>query len=60
MKRYFCIVLVVSGALLSASSGGWNISGNSVQLTINVPGGRSAMSGYLSDDTCVIFCLASP
>ncbi|MGT1696528.1 small toxic inner membrane protein TimP [Salmonella enterica subsp. enterica serovar Winslow] len=38
MKRYICIVLIVSGALLSAGKGGWNISGNSIRVTVNVSG----------------------
>ncbi|WP_446717680.1 small toxic inner membrane protein TimP [Erwinia sp. OLCASP19] len=38
MKRYFCIVLIVSGALLSHGEGGWNISNNSISVTINATG----------------------
>ncbi|HGG6232802.1 TPA: small toxic inner membrane protein TimP [Salmonella enterica] len=38
MKRYFCIVIVVSGALLSSGNGGWSISNNSITVTINAAG----------------------
>ncbi|MGQ3665372.1 small toxic inner membrane protein TimP [Citrobacter braakii] len=38
MKRYICIVLIVSGALLSTGKGGWSISGNSIRVTVNVSG----------------------
>lgn len=35
MKRYICIVIVVSGALLSSGNGGWSISNNSISVIIN-------------------------
>ncbi|WP_380182732.1 small toxic inner membrane protein TimP [Kalamiella sp. sgz302252] len=38
MKRYFCIVLVVSGALWSSGSENWTVSGNAFTVTINVAG----------------------
>ncbi|WP_336142243.1 small toxic inner membrane protein TimP [Erwinia sp. CGal63] len=38
MKRYFCIVLIVSGALWSCGSGNWTVSGNSLTVIINAAG----------------------
>lgn len=38
MKKYCVIFLVVSGALLSSQGEGWKISGNSLNVTINVSG----------------------
>ncbi|HFE3442934.1 TPA: small toxic inner membrane protein TimP [Klebsiella aerogenes] len=38
MKRYICIVLIVSGAIFSHGKDSWSISGNSFRVTINVLG----------------------
>jgi len=38
MKRYICIVLIVTSALWSIGKGSWTISGNSLAITISVTG----------------------
>ena len=38
MKRNFCILLIVSGSLLSLGKGSWTISNNSVSVTVNLSG----------------------
>lgn len=38
MKKYICVLLVVSGALLSPQGEGWKVSNNSLNVTINVSG----------------------
>ncbi|MGQ7806252.1 hypothetical protein ACUN3I_11565 [Hafnia alvei] len=38
MKRNVCILLIVSGSLLSLGKGSWNISNNSVSVTVNLSG----------------------
>jgi hypothetical protein len=38
MKQYFCIVIVVSGALMSVGNGDWRISHNSLSVIINTAG----------------------